>query len=85
MSASHSLDSSITHVQVAEKAPVNSESLNVSPEHGESGVLENKFEEETLEDDWGNDPENARNWPSHKKWTAVCIVRRFCPFLGIMN
>ncbi|KAK0457809.1 major facilitator superfamily domain-containing protein [Desarmillaria tabescens] len=29
---------------------------------------------ENLEDDWEHDPVNARNWPSSKKWTAVCIV-----------
>ena len=28
------------------------------------------------EDDWENDPENARNWSTRKKWTAACIVRR---------
>lgn len=28
----------------------------------------------SLEDDWEHDPMNARNWPSSKKWTAVCIV-----------
>jgi hypothetical protein len=83
MSATQSLNSSITHVQVAEKAPINSESPNVSPGHGESAVLEDKIEEEEiLEDDWENDPENARNWPSRKKWTAVCIVRRLRLFFG---
>jgi hypothetical protein len=86
MSTTLSLDSSITHVQVAEKAPihVNSESPNIFPEHGESEALEDKFEE-TLEDDWENNPENARNWSSRKKWTAVCIVRRSFPFFGVMN
>lgn len=24
---------------------------------------------------WEDDPENARNWPSKKKWIAVSIVR----------
>ncbi len=28
----------------------------------------------SLEDDWEHDPMNARNWPSSRKWTAVCIV-----------
>jgi len=86
MSATESLDSSITHVQVAEKVPVhvNSESPNTSPAHGESEALKDKFEE-SLEDDWENDPENARNWSSRKKWTAVCIVRRLYLFFGVMN
>ena len=65
----------ITHVQVTEKVPVNSEPPNISHGNGES---EDKFEESVEpEDDWENDPENARNWPNRKKWTAVCIVRRF--------
>ena len=82
MSATPSLDSSITHVQAAEKAPVhvNSDSPNISLARGESQALEDKFEK-TLEDDWENDPENARNWSSRKKWTAVCIVRRPYPFV----
>ncbi|TFK38130.1 multidrug resistance protein 4 [Crucibulum laeve] len=44
--------------------------------HGESALPEDKKEEaiENLEDDWENDPENARNWSSGKKWLAVCIV-----------
>ena len=26
------------------------------------------------DDDWENDPENGRNWPARKKWTAVAVV-----------
>jgi len=45
--------------------------------HGESAIPEDKHEEkiEILEDDWENDPENARNWPNGRRWTAMCIVR----------
>ena len=45
------------------------------PAHEE---LEDKKEEihETLEEDnWESDPENARNWPSFKKWVSMFIVR----------
>ncbi|KAF8155816.1 multidrug resistance protein 4 [Crassisporium funariophilum] len=48
----------------------------VSPGHGESALPEDKIEEaiENLEDDWENDPENARNWPLSQRWVAMCIV-----------
>ncbi|KIM47070.1 hypothetical protein M413DRAFT_268955 [Hebeloma cylindrosporum] len=76
MSATHSLDSSVTHVQGAEKAtPVNSGSPQISLGNGEPEVLEEK--QETLENDWENDPENARNWSPRRKWTAVCIVSAY--------
>ena len=91
MSASHSSDSS----QVAGKGPVESETpkfeRTFSSEHGESTLSnsEDKIEKaiDSLEDDWENDPENARNWPTRKKWTAVCIVRRRFDlfFLGSME
>ena len=79
MSASHSSDSS----QAVEKGPVESETprfeRTFSPEHGESTFSDSKDKIENaidnLEDDWENDPENARNWSTRKKWTAVCIVR----------
>jgi hypothetical protein len=32
---------------------------------------------QTLQDEWENDPANARNWSLKKKWTAVFIVRSF--------
>ena len=42
---------------------------------GEQGVV--GFQE----DDWENDPQNARNWTSAQKWAAVSIVRpRFLSF-----
>jgi hypothetical protein len=45
------------------------------PGHEES---EDKEEEilETFKDDWETDPDNARNWPMHKKWVLTLIVRR---------
>ncbi|KAK1220544.1 hypothetical protein PQX77_016684 [Marasmius sp. AFHP31] len=30
--------------------------------------------EKVVEDDWEHDPDNARNWPTRKKWIAVSIV-----------
>ncbi|KAK7060842.1 hypothetical protein VNI00_000575 [Paramarasmius palmivorus] len=44
--------------------------------YGESAIPVDKKEEalENVEDDWENDPENARNWPRRKKWVAVSIV-----------
>ncbi|KAF5381298.1 hypothetical protein D9615_008391 [Tricholomella constricta] len=46
------------------------------PMSGESALPEDKVEEalENLEDDWENDPDNARNWSFSRKWTAVSIV-----------
>lgn len=51
----------------------------VSPGHGESAIPEDKKEEalENLEDDWQDDPANARNWPSRRKWIAVFVVSLF--------
>ncbi|KAJ3516908.1 hypothetical protein NLJ89_g836 [Agrocybe chaxingu] len=48
----------------------------LSPGHGESAMPQDKKEEalENLEDDWENDPANARNWPTAKRWTAMLIV-----------
>lgn len=47
------------------------------PGHEESTMPEDKKEEilDVLEDDWISDPENARNWPTYKKWVATAIVR----------
>ena len=82
MSARHSSDSS--HWQVASvgsEAPNNNSfERTFASEHGESTLhnSQDKIEKAVvdLEDDWQNDPENARNWSTRKKWTAVCIVRR---------
>ncbi|KAF8967302.1 multidrug resistance protein 4 [Flammula alnicola] len=45
----------------------------------ESAFPEDKIEEalENLGDDWEDDPDNARNWPSRKKWTAIFIVSAY--------
>ena len=78
--------------QVAEKATVGAETPDhslfertFSLEHGESTSPSSDEIEKAaynLEDDWENDPENARNWSTRKKWTAVCIVRRLDLSLG---
>lgn len=67
--------SSLTHVPT-EKGQTFFE-RPLSPGHGESALPEDKVEEEreNIEDDWENDPENARNWSFGRKWTAVSIVR----------
>ena len=49
-----------------------------SPSLCESPLREVKNEQETIkywDDDWENDPQNARNWTVAQKWTAVSIVR----------
>jgi len=49
-------------------------SLNLS----ETPLSDVKTERGTIEfreDDWENDPQNARNWTWVQKWTAVSIVR----------
>ncbi|PPR01247.1 hypothetical protein CVT24_006011 [Panaeolus cyanescens] len=50
--------------------------IPVAPGHGESAIPEDKNEEaiENLEDDWENDPDNARNWPTIQRWTSMSIV-----------
>lgn len=75
-SAAHSLDSCHTHVELENNKEFNQLERTFSPGHGESALPEDKREEafENLEDDWENDPENARNWTSRRKWTAVAIV-----------
>lgn len=89
MSTTHSLDSSVTHVQISEKPQPISDHFTplertFSPGHGESALPEDKKGEavENLEDDWENDPENARNWSNRKKWTAVMIVSNVFAPLG---
>ncbi|PPQ86651.1 hypothetical protein CVT25_006835 [Psilocybe cyanescens] len=84
MSTTQSLDSSITHVHTHEKPGAVSEPFNplertFSPGHGESALPEDKRGEalENVEDDWENDPANARNWSSRKKWTAVMILSAY--------
>lgn len=69
-----SMASSLTHVHNSDgqlPEPV------YSPGHGDSAFSEDKVEEavENLEEDWENDPDNARNWSFRRKWTAVGIVR----------
>ena len=55
----HSI-TSVTHVGVNEKAEIAKDKIKVA--------LEN------LDDDWENDPENARNWSSARKWKATASV-----------
>jgi hypothetical protein len=56
----HSFTSSITHVAESEEVDV--------PKDKIEDALGN------LEVDWENDPDNARNWSSGRKWTAIAIV-----------
>lgn len=73
----NSIASSLTHVQSNEKSLVTPELPSFHAGHGESALPDDKLEEaiENTEEDWENDPENARNWSLTKKWTAVFIVR----------
>lgn len=65
-----SLNSGDTHDRSEQTATV------VSPGCGESALPEDKKEEalENLEDDWQNDPENARNWPDSRRWLTISVV-----------
>ena len=78
----HSVESSITRIQDDEKVE---QVHHVAPGHGESALPEDKVEEalENIEDDWENDPENARNWSTVQKWTAVGIVRAYNLYLTL--
>lgn len=74
----NSVASSLTHVPSNEKSRVTAElPSKLHASHGESALPDDKVEEaiENREEDWENDPENARNWSLMKKWTAVSIVR----------
>jgi len=46
-------------------------------EHGRGDGALPENEKDAIEDDWENDPENARNWSFRKKWTTVSIVCSF--------
>ncbi|KAJ8095155.1 hypothetical protein PM082_010377 [Marasmius tenuissimus] len=69
-------------VQAAENRPGNPTSNDTSSTctkdsqtqtaPAETTVTEN--EKVVEEDDWEHDPDNARNWPTGKKWIAVSIV-----------
>ncbi|KAF5351507.1 hypothetical protein D9758_007243 [Tetrapyrgos nigripes] len=52
---------------------------DLKPGHGESAIPADKKEEviENEEDDWENDPINARNWSARKKWLAVSVVSAY--------
>lgn len=53
--------------------------------HNESAIPENRDAEalDHIEQDWGCDPDNARNWPASQKWLAVSIVSTGSPFLPL--
>ncbi|KAF8800563.1 multidrug resistance protein 4 [Phlegmacium glaucopus] len=57
----HSLASCATHVSEGYSHPKEKEVTAAS-------------EKSDIEDDWENDPDNARNWSAKKKWTATAIV-----------
>jgi hypothetical protein len=67
-----SLASSTTTVIPFEKFPNQPDRAeDVTPGHNADTAIQ------TLQDEWENDPANARNWSLKKKWTAVFIVRSF--------
>lgn len=50
--------------------------LTFLPGHEKSTSPEKEDILEVLKDNWETDPENARNWPAHKRWGAMLIVRQ---------
>ncbi|KXN93381.1 hypothetical protein AN958_00305 [Leucoagaricus sp. SymC.cos] len=83
--------SSDTPVQYSDKTGVKLQTKTVplTPGHGESAVPKEKVQEaaKNIEEDWENDPANARNWSFGKKWSAVAIVSlyTFCsPLASVM-
>ncbi|KAJ3726767.1 multidrug resistance protein 4 [Lentinula raphanica] len=68
--------------QTQEKLDVNQEQVKLQDSHhthaghGQSAMPADKKEEEVenLQDDWEDDPVNARNWSFSKKWTCVAII-----------
>lgn len=48
------------------------------PGHEELASPDDKKEDflENFEDNWASDPENPRNWPTHRRWIAMLIVRQ---------
>lgn len=38
---------------------------------------EKKQLQEEEDEEWDADPANARNWPAHRKWISMAVVRRF--------
>ncbi|GLB42015.1 putative multidrug resistance protein 4 [Lyophyllum shimeji] len=61
-----------------EKVASHAEEGSLPPGHDDSALPKDKEKVEqaveNVEDDWENDPENARNWSFGKKWTAVSVV-----------
>ncbi|KAL0569789.1 hypothetical protein V5O48_012181, partial [Marasmius crinis-equi] len=45
-----------------------------SDDLGPTTVVRGPLEDKLEKDEWEDDPDNARNWSSVKKWTAVSIV-----------
>jgi hypothetical protein len=43
-------------------------------EHGHGDATLPEDEKYAVQDDWENNPANARNWSFRKKWTTVSIV-----------
>lgn len=78
MTASDTANTSSTHSLKTEKSFHDTFEHTVPtfvPGHEESAMPEDKEFPEIVEDNWENDPENARNWPAYKKWVSVSIVR----------
>jgi hypothetical protein len=53
------------------------EGLDVIPylEYGHGDGTPPEDEKYAVQDDWANNPANARNWSFRRKWTTVSIVR----------
>jgi len=75
--SSESTDSS--RPVIAEKLSKNVAEAEIALTVGEDTIDGNLNEKgdalDEEEREWENDPENARNWPPHKKWAAIFVVR----------
>ena len=49
--------------------------LTIGEDSSAAGLNEKRDVLDEEEQEWGNDPENARNWPPHRKWATVFVVR----------
>ena len=65
-----------TFISTLDQLPATSDSTPLNAKGDEEKKVDPGSTEEKLDelDDWENDPDNARNWSTGKKWVAVGIV-----------
>jgi hypothetical protein len=69
-----SINSSSTHTPGAERLSKEQEVIPMVTDHRSPVSRDQEKDHEFEEEDWENDPENARNWSNRKKWTTVFVV-----------